>query len=52
MIAITGGLHLDGLSDTCDGFLSYREKDRVLEIMKDSRVGGFWSYIYSIRYTF
>ena len=41
MIAITGGLHLDGLSDTCDGFLSYREKDRVLEIMKDSRDGVF-----------
>ena len=26
MIIVTGGLHLDGLSDTCDGFLSYRDK--------------------------
>ncbi|WP_236916083.1 adenosylcobinamide-GDP ribazoletransferase [Clostridium sp. Cult2] len=41
MIVVTGGLHLDGLSDTCDGFLSYREKDRILEIMKDSRIGAF-----------
>lgn len=41
MIVLTGGLHLDGLSDTCDGFLSYRDKDRVLEIMKDSRIGTF-----------
>lgn len=41
MIVVTGGLHLDGLSDTCDGFLSYRDKDKVLEIMKDSRIGAF-----------
>ena len=41
MIVVTGGLHLDGLSDTCDGFLSYRDKGRVLEIMKDSRIGAF-----------
>lgn len=41
MIIITGGLHLDGLSDTADGFYSYRDKERVLEIMKDSRIGAF-----------
>ncbi|GFN34832.1 adenosylcobinamide-GDP ribazoletransferase [Tepidimicrobium xylanilyticum] len=41
MVAITGGLHLDGLADTCDGFLSYRKKEQVLEIMKDSRIGTF-----------
>ncbi len=41
MIVITGGLHLDGLSDSFDGFLSCRERDRVLEIMKDSRLGSF-----------
>lgn len=38
-IFITGGLHLDGLADTFDGLYSYRDKDRMLEIMKDSRVG-------------
>lgn len=41
MIALTGGLHIDGLSDTFDGFFSYREKDRMMEIMKDSRIGAF-----------
>mgnify|MGYP000879194925 CR=1 FL=1 len=41
MIIATGGLHLDGLSDTADGFYSYRDKERVLEIMKDSRIGAF-----------
>jgi len=36
---ITGGLHLDGLGDTFDGVYSNRQKERVLEIMKDSRLG-------------
>lgn len=40
-ILITGGLHLDGLSDTVDGIFSGRSKERILEIMKDSRVGAF-----------
>ncbi len=40
-IIITGGLHLDGLSDTFDGFLSNSERDRTLEIMRDSRIGAF-----------
>lgn len=40
-IIITGGLHLDGVSDTADGIFSGRNKERVLEIMKDSRVGTF-----------
>ncbi|KEO81796.1 adenosylcobinamide-GDP ribazoletransferase [Tumebacillus flagellatus] len=39
-VFLTGGLHLDGLMDTADGFGSYRSKERILEIMKDSRVGG------------
>ncbi len=40
-IFITGGLHLDGLADTCDGIFSGRERERMLEIMKDSRIGSF-----------
>lgn len=36
---ITGGLHLDGLGDTFDGVYSNRPKERMLEIMKDSRIG-------------
>lgn len=41
IIAVTGGFHVDGLSDTCDGFFSSRSRERILEIMKDSRVGTF-----------
>lgn len=39
-VILTGGIHLDGLSDTFDGIFSYRSKQRMLEIMKDSRVGA------------
>ncbi len=39
-ILLTGGLHLDGLADTADGLFSNRSKERILEIMKDSRVGS------------
>ena len=38
---ITGGLHADGLMDTSDGLFSGRERERKLEIMKDSRIGSF-----------
>lgn len=38
---ITGGLHMDGLADTCDGFFSLRDKERIIEIMKDSRIGSY-----------
>lgn len=37
---VTGGLHLDGLSDTFDGVMSWRPRERKLEIMKDSRIGA------------
>ncbi|MBO4992034.1 MAG: adenosylcobinamide-GDP ribazoletransferase [Firmicutes bacterium] len=40
-IFMTGGLHLDGLADTCDGVFSGRDRERMLEIMKDSRIGSF-----------
>lgn len=39
-IIITGGLHLDGLMDSADGLFSGRDRERKLEIMKDSRVGA------------
>jgi adenosylcobinamide-GDP ribazoletransferase len=38
-ILLTGGLHLDGLGDTFDGLFSNRPKERMLEIMRDSRIG-------------
>ncbi len=37
---ITAGLHLDGLSDTFDAVVSWRSRERKLEIMKDSRIGA------------
>ncbi|MFF2888199.1 adenosylcobinamide-GDP ribazoletransferase [Paenibacillus sp. NPDC057967] len=39
-IGLSGGLHLDGWMDTADGVLSHRSRERMLEIMKDSRVGA------------
>lgn len=39
-IFITGGLHLDGWMDVADGLGSYRPKEEMLIIMKDSRVGA------------
>jgi len=39
-IILTGGLTCDGFMDTMDGIFSGRSKDRMLEIMKDSRVGA------------
>ncbi len=36
---LTKGLHLDGLADTADGFLSGRDREKKLEIMRDSRIG-------------
>ncbi|WP_043495864.1 adenosylcobinamide-GDP ribazoletransferase, partial [Hafnia alvei] len=32
--------HLDGLADTCDGIFSARPRERILEIMRDSRIGS------------
>lgn len=40
LLGFSGGLHMDGLSDTADGFLSSRPRDRMLEIMKDSHTGA------------
>jgi adenosylcobinamide-GDP ribazoletransferase len=37
----TGCLHEDGLADTADGFGGGRTHERVLEIMRDSRIGTF-----------
>jgi len=37
---LSGGLHVDGLADTADGFFSSRPKERILEIMRDSRTGA------------
>jgi len=41
LAAITRGLHLDGLADAADGLAGGLEPKRILEIMKDSRIGPF-----------
>ncbi len=40
-VLVTGAFHEDGLADTCDAMFGARDKHRVLEIMKDSRIGTF-----------
>ncbi|MBF0594955.1 MAG: adenosylcobinamide-GDP ribazoletransferase [Candidatus Omnitrophica bacterium] len=37
----TGALHIDGLADTCDGLFSGKPKEKILEIMRDSRIGTY-----------
>lgn len=40
-LAVSGGFHVDGFMDTMDAFHSYQEKERKLEILKDSHIGAF-----------
>lgn len=40
-VLVTGGIHLDGFLDTMDALSSWREKERRLEILKDSHAGAF-----------
>ena len=51
-IMLTGGLHCDGLMDTMDGIFSGRERERMLEIMKDSRVGSNGVIAFAMTYIF
>lgn len=41
LVVVTGGLHLDGFADTMDGLAGGEDRERVLAIMKDSRIGSF-----------
>jgi adenosylcobinamide-GDP ribazoletransferase len=40
-IALTRGMHADGLADLADGFWGGRTREAVLRIMKDPNVGSF-----------
>lgn len=40
-VMITGGLHLDGLIDSCDALCATVSPERRLEIMRDPRAGSF-----------
>jgi adenosylcobinamide-GDP ribazoletransferase len=39
LVVLTGGLHLDGFADVCDGFYAGRTKADALRIMKDPHLG-------------
>lgn len=40
-VLVTGAFHEDGFADFCDGFGGGWTKEKILEIMKDSRIGAF-----------
>ncbi len=40
-VLLTGALHIDGLGDTCDGFFAFKGNEKIIEIMKDSRIGTY-----------
>jgi len=40
-VLLTGGLHEDGLADVADGLGGSLQRERALDIMKDSRIGAF-----------
>lgn len=40
-IMITGGIHMDGFMDTMDALGSWGDREKKLEILKDSHAGAF-----------
>lgn len=40
-VLLTGSFHEDGFADVCDGFGGGWTKEKILEIMKDSRIGTY-----------
>ena len=40
-VIFTRGFHLDGLADTIDAFFSYKSREVMLKIMKESTIGTF-----------
>ena len=41
LTVVTGAVHLDGLADTADALGGGRDRERALDILRDSRVGSF-----------
>lgn len=41
LLAASGGLHMDGLMDAADAIGSNAPRERMLDILRDSRVGAF-----------
>ncbi len=40
LVVLTGGLHLDGFVDTCDGIASHKTPEARRQVMRDSRAGA------------
>ena len=40
-LSLTGGLHMDGLMDTCDAIFSRRDRETRLKILSDTHAGSF-----------
>src|SRR5258708_35287515 len=45
LTVITGAVHLDGLADTADALGAGRDRERALEILRDSRIGTFGAIV-------
>jgi adenosylcobinamide-GDP ribazoletransferase len=41
LVFLTRGLHFDGFADTIDGLASGGSREKILEVMRDSRIGAF-----------
>lgn len=41
LVIVTGGLHEDGLADVADGFGGGTSRDKILLILRDSRIGSY-----------
>ena len=46
LLLITGGIHIDGYMDTMDAVHSYGDREKKLEILKDSHIGAFAVFIF------
>ncbi len=42
---LSGGLHVDGLADTADGWAARGDKHRTMTVMADPAVGAFGAYV-------
>jgi adenosylcobinamide-GDP ribazoletransferase len=41
LVVVTGGLHEDGLADVADGFGGGTSREKILLILRDSRIGSY-----------
>ena len=49
-LIISGGFHVDGYMDMMDAFHSYQNREKKLEILKDSHIGAFAAIMLMLYY--